>query len=129
MDKLVALNSADGETVDSIGDKCYICLCPFEKQTVGSLDQCPHFFCFQCIYQWSQVNTNNHFSQISMCLYACLDFSSWYLQHCCPSRCNNFFKTIVGDIWISSTREHHVKINNNLVKRSLKLWTKETPQF
>uniref|UniRef100_A0A3B5M8B0 PHD-type domain-containing protein n=1 Tax=Xiphophorus couchianus TaxID=32473 RepID=A0A3B5M8B0_9TELE len=55
MDKLVALISVDGETVDSIADKCYICLCPFEKQTVGSLDQCPHFFCFQCIYQWSQT--------------------------------------------------------------------------
>ncbi|XP_032414067.1 PHD and RING finger domain-containing protein 1-like [Xiphophorus hellerii] len=52
MDKLVALISADG---DAIADKCYICLCPFEKQTVGSLDQCPHFFCFQCIHQWSQT--------------------------------------------------------------------------
>ncbi|XP_014912861.1 PHD and RING finger domain-containing protein 1-like isoform X2 [Poecilia latipinna] len=38
-----------------MADKCYICLCPFEKQTVGSLDQCHHFFCFQCIYQWSQL--------------------------------------------------------------------------
>uniref|UniRef100_A0A3B3UBI2 PHD-type domain-containing protein n=1 Tax=Poecilia latipinna TaxID=48699 RepID=A0A3B3UBI2_9TELE len=43
------------ETVDAMADKCYICLCPFEKQTVGSLDQCHHFFCFQCIYQWSQT--------------------------------------------------------------------------
>uniref|UniRef100_A0A3P9QCA8 RING-type domain-containing protein n=1 Tax=Poecilia reticulata TaxID=8081 RepID=A0A3P9QCA8_POERE len=55
MDELVALNSADGKTVDAKSDKCYICLCPFEKQTVGSLDQCHHFFCFQCIYQWSQT--------------------------------------------------------------------------
>uniref|UniRef100_A0A3B3XMR5 PHD-type domain-containing protein n=1 Tax=Poecilia mexicana TaxID=48701 RepID=A0A3B3XMR5_9TELE len=46
---------SDGETVDAMADKCYICLCPFEKQTVGSLDQCHHFFCFQCIYQWSQT--------------------------------------------------------------------------
>lgn len=59
MDKPDPLNEADGETVDAMisdSDKCYICLSPFEKQTVGSLDGCTHFFCFECIYQWSQVN-------------------------------------------------------------------------
>ncbi|KAM4570521.1 PHD and RING finger domain-containing protein 1-like [Fundulus diaphanus] len=57
MDKTVALNTADGETVDAMSDsdKCYICLSPLEKQTVGSLDKCPHFFCFECICQWSQT--------------------------------------------------------------------------
>ncbi|XP_022050872.2 PHD and RING finger domain-containing protein 1-like [Acanthochromis polyacanthus] len=36
-------------------DKCYICLSPFEQQTVGSLDNCQHVFCLECIQQWSQT--------------------------------------------------------------------------
>lgn len=57
MDMPVPLNQAGGETVDAVSDsdKCYICLSSFEKQTVGSLDGCSHFFCFECIYQWSQT--------------------------------------------------------------------------
>lgn len=36
-------------------DKCYICLCSFEEQTVGSLENCQHVFCFDCIFQWSKT--------------------------------------------------------------------------
>uniref|UniRef100_A0A4W6FPV0 PHD-type domain-containing protein n=1 Tax=Lates calcarifer TaxID=8187 RepID=A0A4W6FPV0_LATCA len=36
-------------------DKCYICLSQFEQQTVGSLDNCQHVFCLECILQWSQT--------------------------------------------------------------------------
>ncbi|XP_040048361.2 PHD and RING finger domain-containing protein 1 isoform X1 [Gasterosteus aculeatus] len=36
-------------------DKCYICLSPFEKQVVASLEKCQHVFCLECILQWSQT--------------------------------------------------------------------------
>ncbi|GAA6216668.1 PHD and RING finger domain-containing protein 1-like [Lates japonicus] len=39
----------------STADKCYICLSQFEQQTVGSLDNCQHVFCLECILQWSQT--------------------------------------------------------------------------
>lgn len=40
----------------SDSDKCYICLSPFEKQAVASVENCQHVFCLECILQWSQVN-------------------------------------------------------------------------
>ncbi|XP_016891270.1 PHD and RING finger domain-containing protein 1-like isoform X2 [Cynoglossus semilaevis] len=36
-------------------DRCYICLSLFKDQSVGSLPNCRHFFCFECILQWSQT--------------------------------------------------------------------------
>lgn len=35
-------------------EKCYICLGPFEDQSVGSLEKCQHEFCLECIVQWSK---------------------------------------------------------------------------
>ncbi|XP_047448802.1 PHD and RING finger domain-containing protein 1-like [Mugil cephalus] len=39
----------------SDSDKCYICLSPFETQTVASLENCQHVFCLECILQWSRT--------------------------------------------------------------------------
>ncbi|XP_075898032.1 PHD and RING finger domain-containing protein 1-like isoform X2 [Nelusetta ayraudi] len=36
-------------------DKCSICLRPFDKQAVASLESCQHAFCLECILQWSQT--------------------------------------------------------------------------
>lgn len=36
-------------------EKCYICLGPFEDQSVGSLEKCQHEFCLECIVQWSKT--------------------------------------------------------------------------
>lgn len=57
MDKSPALNAAGAESEDLMCDsvKCYICLNPFAKQTVGSLENCQHVFCLECILQWSQT--------------------------------------------------------------------------
>uniref|UniRef100_A0A3Q0S9W1 RING-type domain-containing protein n=1 Tax=Amphilophus citrinellus TaxID=61819 RepID=A0A3Q0S9W1_AMPCI len=57
MDKSPALNAAGAESKDSMCDsvKCCICLNPFDKQTVGSLENCQHVFCLECILQWSQT--------------------------------------------------------------------------
>ncbi|CAL1606386.1 unnamed protein product [Knipowitschia caucasica] len=37
-------------------EKCYICLGPFEEQSVGSLEKCQHQFCLECIVQWSKTS-------------------------------------------------------------------------
>ncbi|XP_031701406.1 PHD and RING finger domain-containing protein 1-like [Anarrhichthys ocellatus] len=51
MDKSTAVSAAGGEAED----KCYICLSPFEKQIIASLENCQHVFCIDCILQWSQT--------------------------------------------------------------------------
>ncbi|XP_041858802.1 PHD and RING finger domain-containing protein 1-like isoform X1 [Melanotaenia boesemani] len=52
-----AQNAAGEEKEASVSnsEKCYICLSPFEKQTVGSLETCLHVFCLECILLWSQT--------------------------------------------------------------------------
>ncbi|TNN84445.1 PHD and RING finger domain-containing protein 1 [Liparis tanakae] len=52
MDKSTVSNAAVGEGAD----QCYICLSPFEKQKVASLENCQHVFCIDCILQWSQTS-------------------------------------------------------------------------
>lgn len=42
------------EDIVTAVEKCYICLGPFEDQRVGSLEQCQHEFCLECIFQWSK---------------------------------------------------------------------------
>uniref|UniRef100_A0A3Q3F4J0 RING-type domain-containing protein n=1 Tax=Labrus bergylta TaxID=56723 RepID=A0A3Q3F4J0_9LABR len=57
MDESSVFNAAGGEAEDLMveSDKCYICLNPFEKRAVGSLQSCRHVFCLECILQWSQT--------------------------------------------------------------------------
>ncbi|XP_070767235.1 PHD and RING finger domain-containing protein 1-like [Enoplosus armatus] len=57
MEKCTVLNPSGGEGAGLISDsdKCYICLSPFERRAVGSLQSCQHVFCLQCILQWSQM--------------------------------------------------------------------------
>lgn len=53
MDALTASNPRQGGEKES--ERCSICLLPFDKQTVASLESCQHEFCLECILQWSQV--------------------------------------------------------------------------
>ncbi|XP_020507012.2 PHD and RING finger domain-containing protein 1-like isoform X1 [Labrus bergylta] len=57
VDESSVFNAAGGEAEDLMveSDKCYICLNPFEKRAVGSLQSCQHVFCLECILQWSQT--------------------------------------------------------------------------
>ncbi|XP_029974976.1 PHD and RING finger domain-containing protein 1-like [Salarias fasciatus] len=57
MAESLVFRGADDENADSVSDvdKCYICLSPFEQQTVASLDSCQHVFCLHCILLWSQT--------------------------------------------------------------------------
>lgn len=43
------------EDSEAAAEKCYICLSPFEEQSVGSLENCQHVFCIECILQWSKT--------------------------------------------------------------------------
>ncbi|XP_054465858.1 PHD and RING finger domain-containing protein 1-like [Anoplopoma fimbria] len=43
------------ESTGEGADKCYICLSPFEKQMIASLENCQHVFCLDCLLQWSQT--------------------------------------------------------------------------
>ncbi|XP_056135019.1 PHD and RING finger domain-containing protein 1-like [Lampris incognitus] len=53
------VRGADGDRRDSVpilgSDKCLICLNTLGEQPVGSLDNCRHVFCLECILQWSQT--------------------------------------------------------------------------
>uniref|UniRef100_A0A3Q4GJ04 PHD and ring finger domains 1 n=1 Tax=Neolamprologus brichardi TaxID=32507 RepID=A0A3Q4GJ04_NEOBR len=71
MDRSPVLNTAGAESLDLMCDsvKCYICLNPFEKQTVGSLENCQHVFCLECILQWSQTANTCPVDRISFTLH------------------------------------------------------------
>ncbi|CAJ1084504.1 PHD and RING finger domain-containing protein 1-like [Xyrichtys novacula] len=61
MIKITSSMNNNSRVVDTAGlddtdpVKCFICLSPFEDQEVGSLQNCQHVFCLQCILQWSQT--------------------------------------------------------------------------
>ncbi|XP_074538639.1 PHD and RING finger domain-containing protein 1-like [Halichoeres trimaculatus] len=65
----------DDADLISKSDKCYICLSPFEKQEVGSLESCKHVFCLQCILQWSQTANTCPVDRVSF---------AFILQRRCP---------------------------------------------
>lgn len=43
------------EDSEVVIEKCYICLGPFEEQSLGCLESCQHEFCLECIVQWSKT--------------------------------------------------------------------------
>ncbi|XP_034732715.1 PHD and RING finger domain-containing protein 1-like [Etheostoma cragini] len=51
MYKSTVLNTLGVEGADT----CFICLSPFGKQAVASVESCQHVFCLECILQWSQT--------------------------------------------------------------------------
>uniref|UniRef100_A0A672H4I4 PHD-type domain-containing protein n=1 Tax=Salarias fasciatus TaxID=181472 RepID=A0A672H4I4_SALFA len=69
----LVFRGADDENADSVSDvdKCYICLSPFEQQTVASLDSCQHVFCLHCILLWSQVCPQLHHLSIKVSPVVC----------------------------------------------------------
>lgn len=44
------------EEEEAAPERCSICLSPFEEQSVGSLENCTHVFCIECILQWSKTS-------------------------------------------------------------------------
>lgn len=36
-------------------DQCPVCLMSLKEQLLGTPNNCPHVFCFDCIQEWSKV--------------------------------------------------------------------------
>lgn len=45
-----------GVSSDEDGETCPICLNTFTDQPVGTPENCSHFFCLDCIVEWSKVS-------------------------------------------------------------------------
>eukprot|EP00052_Salpingoeca_macrocollata_P026335 m.244290 g.244290 ORF g.244290 m.244290 type:complete len:395 (+) comp22558_c1_seq6:2224-3408(+) len=45
--------AAEAASDDEDGERCAICLCPFDDKS--ALPTCFHYFCFQCIMTWASV--------------------------------------------------------------------------
>lgn len=41
---------------DEDGENCPICLNTFRDQAVGTPESCSHYFCLDCIVEWSKVS-------------------------------------------------------------------------
>lgn len=41
---------------DEDGENCPICLNTFRDQAVGTPENCSHYFCLDCIVEWSKVS-------------------------------------------------------------------------
>lgn len=44
------------DTSDEEADKCPICLHSFNRQPVATPESCEHYFCLDCILEWSKVS-------------------------------------------------------------------------
>lgn len=62
MEALVAVVDAQGKleangafNSDDDSESCPICLNTFRDQAVGTPENCAHYFCLDCIVEWSKV--------------------------------------------------------------------------
>lgn len=46
----------DGVSSDEERENCPICLNGFRDQVVGTPENCNHYFCLDCIAEWSKVS-------------------------------------------------------------------------
>ena len=63
MEALVAVVDAQGKleadgafNSDEDSESCPICLNTFRDQAVGTPETCAHYFCLDCIVEWSKVS-------------------------------------------------------------------------
>ncbi|XP_043915118.1 PHD and RING finger domain-containing protein 1-like [Protopterus annectens] len=56
---LASSNNAETGS-DEEGENCPICLNLFKGQLIGTPENCAHFFCIDCILEWSKVNYFNY---------------------------------------------------------------------
>lgn len=50
-------NQGGGSSSDEDAENCPICLNTFRDQAVGTPENCAHYFCLDCIVEWSKVRT------------------------------------------------------------------------
>lgn len=63
---LKAIPQTNGESVssDEDGENCPICLNTFRGQAVGTPESCAHYFCLDCIVEWSKVSPFSYGKQM-----------------------------------------------------------------
>lgn len=52
------LNGEINSSTDEDAENCPICLNTFRDQAVGTPENCAHYFCLDCIVEWSKVRTH-----------------------------------------------------------------------
>lgn len=51
-------NGGINSSSDEDAENCPICLNTFRDQAVGTPENCAHYFCLDCIVEWSKVRTH-----------------------------------------------------------------------
>ena len=51
----ISLQDSGDEKLSSNTDQCPVCLMSLKEQLLGTPNNCPHVFCFECIQEWAKV--------------------------------------------------------------------------
>ena len=51
----IQLHDSGNEISPSHTDQCPVCLMSLKEQLLGTPNNCPHVFCFECIQEWAKV--------------------------------------------------------------------------
>jgi len=53
----ISLQDSGDEKLSSHMDQCPVCLMSLKEQLLGTPNNCPHVFCFECIQEWAKVSS------------------------------------------------------------------------
>ena len=53
----ISLQDSGNEMLSSHTDQCPVCLMSLKEQLLGTPNNCPHVFCFECIQEWAKVRS------------------------------------------------------------------------
>lgn len=51
----VTIQNSGDEMSCGNSDQCPVCLMSLKEQLLGTPNNCPHVFCFECIREWAKV--------------------------------------------------------------------------
>ena len=51
----INIQDSSNEMSSSNTDQCPVCLMSLKEQLLGTPNNCPHVFCFECIQEWAKV--------------------------------------------------------------------------
>lgn len=51
----VTMQNSGDEMSSGNSDQCPVCLMSLKEQLLGTPNNCPHVFCFECIQEWAKV--------------------------------------------------------------------------
>ena len=66
----VTMQNSGDEMSSGNSDQCPVCLMSLKEQLLGTPNNCPHVFCFECIREWAKVGIQEiHQNLFKMKLY------------------------------------------------------------